>query len=71
LIRRLRWGIVFGDHIVAAAIIGCIVHRADVITLKGSSYRLKNTGIKRLTRGNPTMAAKFAETPPSDVAEVQ
>ena len=43
-----RWGDVFGDQVVAAAMIDRIVHHADVITLKGSSYRLKNTGIDTL-----------------------
>jgi len=43
-----RWGDVFGDHVIAAAMIDRIVHHADVITLKGSSYRLKNTGITTL-----------------------
>jgi DNA replication protein DnaC len=39
---------VFGDQVVAAAMIDPIVHHADVITLKSSSYRLKNTGIDTL-----------------------
>ena len=43
-----RWGDVFGDQVVAAAMIDSIVHHADVITLKGSSYRLKNKGIDTL-----------------------
>ena len=43
-----RWGDVFGDQVVAAAMIDRIVHHADVITLKGSSYRLKNKGIDTL-----------------------
>ena len=43
-----RWGDVFGDQVVAAAMIDRIVHHADVITLKGSSYRLKDTGIDTL-----------------------
>ena len=38
----------FGDQIVAAAMINRIVHHADVITLKGASYRLHNTGIETL-----------------------
>ncbi len=37
------WGEVFGNHVVASAMIYRIVHHAEVITLKGSSYRLKNT----------------------------
>lgn len=36
-----RWGEVFGDDIVAAAMIDRLVHHAEVITLKGDSYRLK------------------------------
>ena len=37
-----RWGDVFGDQTVAAAMIDRILHHADVHTLKGSSYRLKH-----------------------------
>ena len=43
-----RWGDVFGDQVVAAAMIDRIVHHADVITLKGASHRLRNTGIATL-----------------------
>ena len=43
-----RWGDVFGDQVVAAAMIDRIVHHAEVLTLKGSSYRLKDTGIDTL-----------------------
>jgi DNA replication protein DnaC len=39
---------VFGDDVVAAAMIDRIVHHADVLTLKDSSYRLKDTGIDTL-----------------------
>ena len=47
-----RWGDVFGDQAVAAAMIDRIVHHADVITLKGTSYRLKNTGINTTSLTN-------------------
>lgn len=43
-----RWGDVFGDQAVAAAMIDRIVHHAEVLTLKGASYRLRNTGIDTL-----------------------
>jgi DNA replication protein DnaC len=43
-----RWGDVFGDQVIAAAMIDRIVHHAEVITLKGASYRLKNSGIDTL-----------------------
>jgi DNA replication protein DnaC len=42
------WGGVFGDQAVAAAMIDRIVHHADVITLKGASYRLRGRGIDNL-----------------------
>jgi len=42
------WGGVFGDQVVAAAMIDRIVHHADVLTLKGASYRLRNRGIDTL-----------------------
>ncbi len=52
------WGNVFGDQAVAAAMIDRIVHHADVLTLKGASYRLRATGIDSLpsirTTTNPT-----------------
>ena len=35
------WAGVFGDQAVAAAMIDRIVHHADVLTLKGASYRLR------------------------------
>jgi DNA replication protein DnaC len=42
------WGGVFGDQIVAAAMIDRIVHHADVLALKGASYRLRDRGIATL-----------------------
>ncbi|MCE1180420.1 MAG: ATP-binding protein, partial [Micrococcales bacterium] len=38
----------FGDQAVAAAMIDRVVHHADVLTLKGASYRLRNRGIDTL-----------------------
>jgi IstB-like ATP binding protein len=37
----IRWGDVFGDLTIASAMIDRIVHHAEVISLKGNSYRLK------------------------------
>ena len=42
-----RWGEVFVDDTVAAAMIDRLVHHADVIALKGDSYRLKNRDLGR------------------------
>ena len=37
-----RWGEVFGDDVVAAAMIDRLVHHADIVAPKGDSYRLKD-----------------------------
>jgi DNA replication protein DnaC len=42
------WASVFGDQVVAAAMIDRIVHHADVLALKGASYRLRGRGIDSL-----------------------
>ncbi len=42
-----RWGEVFGDEVVAAAMIDWLVHHAEVIALKGDSYRLKDRDLGR------------------------
>lgn len=52
------WGTVFGDQAVAAAMIDRIVHHADVLTLKGASYRLRGRGIDSL----PSIRATASET---------
>jgi DNA replication protein DnaC len=49
-----RWGETFGDDIVAAAMIDRLVHHADVVALKGDSYRLKNRDLGRI----PTVATE-------------
>jgi DNA replication protein DnaC len=43
-----RWGETFGDDIVAAAMIDRLVHHADIVALKGDSYRLKNRDLGRI-----------------------
>jgi DNA replication protein DnaC len=43
-----RWGEVFGDDVVAAAMIDRLVHHAEVVSLKGDSYRLRNRDLGRV-----------------------
>ena len=43
-----RWGEVFGDATVAAAMIDRLVHHAEVVSLKGDSYRLKDKDLGRV-----------------------
>ena len=53
------WGAVFGDQVVAAAMIDRIVHHAEVLSLKGSSYRLR--GRERDTLPSVTLTAEHAD----------
>jgi len=47
-----RWGEVFGDDVVAAAMIDRLIHHAEVISLKGDSYRLKDRDLGRTPAAN-------------------
>jgi DNA replication protein DnaC len=49
-----RWGEVFGDDVVAAAMIDRLVHHAEVIALKGDSYRLRNRDLGRIPAAGTT-----------------
>src|SRR6188508_690835 len=42
-----RWGETFGDEVVAAAMIDRLVHHAEVVSLRGDSYRLKDRDLGR------------------------
>ena len=42
-----RWGEVFGDEVVAAAMIDRLVHHAEVVSLRGDSYWLKDRDLGR------------------------
>ena len=43
-----RWGEVLGDATVAAAMIDRLVHHAEVVSLKGDSYRLRDRDLGRV-----------------------
>jgi DNA replication protein DnaC len=49
-----RWGEVFGDPVVAAAMIDRLVHHAEVLALKGDSYRLKDKDLGRVPTDDTT-----------------
>jgi DNA replication protein DnaC len=50
------WGQIFGDDAVATAMIDRLIHHADILSLKGDSYRLrgKNLGPRPAPPANPT-----------------
>jgi DNA replication protein DnaC len=49
-----HWGEVFGDDVVAAAMIDRLVHHAEVVFLKGDSYRLKDRDLGRVPNASKT-----------------
>jgi DNA replication protein DnaC len=44
------WGEIFGDEVVAAAMIDRLVHHAEILALKGDSYRLRDKDLGARTR---------------------
>jgi DNA replication protein DnaC len=44
------WGEIFGDDVVAAAMIDRLVHHAEILALKGDSYRLRDRDLARPLR---------------------
>jgi DNA replication protein DnaC len=45
------WGEIFGDEVTATAMIDRLVHHAEILSLKGDSYRLKDRELARPGRG--------------------
>jgi DNA replication protein DnaC len=48
------WGEIFGDDVVAAAMIDRLVHHAEIVALKGDSYRLRDRDLARPPRNDRT-----------------
>jgi DNA replication protein DnaC len=48
------WGEIFGDEVVAAAMIDRLVHHAEILSLKGDGYRLRDKEIA--ARPRPALA---------------
>jgi DNA replication protein DnaC len=51
------WGEIFGDPVVAAAMIDRLVHHAEILSLKTDSYRLRD---KKLIGSRPKVATTLA-----------
>ena len=51
------WGEIFGDGTTAVAMIDRLVHHAEILSLKGDSYRLKDRDL------GPPPARQATETP--------
>jgi len=46
------WGEIFGDEVVAVAMIDRLVHHAEILSLKGDSYRLRDKDLGARARAD-------------------
>jgi len=66
---ELKWGEVFGDPVVATAILDRLLHHSHVLTIRGESYRLKEKADdgsitdRRVTTSRERFTAVFGERP--------
>src|SRR5262249_7168823 len=57
------WGEIFGDEVVAAAMIDRLVHHAEILSLKGDSYRLRDRDLGgRPPARKPETASSTSQT---------
>jgi DNA replication protein DnaC len=59
--RFMAWGEIFGDSVVAAALIDRLVHYAEILSLKGGSYCLKDKRLSDHRRRSSAHAASGRE----------
>lgn len=55
-----EWGSVFGDPVVATAILDRLLHHSHVVTIRGDSYRLREKRRSGLLQKSPEPARKSA-----------
>jgi DNA replication protein DnaC len=67
-----EWDEVFGDQVVAAAILDRLMHHSQVVTIRGDSYRLREkrrSGLFRPRAGGPSLAGVGGVPPPTPAKE--
>ena len=57
------WGEIFGDEVTAAAMIDRLVHHAEILALKGDSYRLKDRDLARTPARPPPPTDRARRSP--------
>jgi len=63
----MEWGEVFGDQVVATAILDRLLHHSHVLTIRGDSYRLREkrrSGLIRPQAGGPSSQDSAGQKPP-------
>jgi len=68
----MEWGEVFGDQVVATAILDRLLHHSHVVTIRGDSYRLREkrrSGLIRPQAGGSSSTDSAGLRPPPPVEE--
>ncbi len=68
-----EWDEVFGDQVVAAAILDRLMHHSHVVTIRGDSYRLREkrrAGLFRPHAGGSSSSGIGGVPPPTPAKEV-
>ena len=61
-----EWGTVFGDAVVATAILDRLLHHSHVITIRGDSYRLREkrrAGLLKVSARGPVLNVEKGPAP--------
>jgi DNA replication protein DnaC len=57
-----EWGTVFGDPVVATAILDRLLHHSHVLTIRGDSYRLREKRRSGLIKATAIAGANLTAT---------
>jgi DNA replication protein DnaC len=57
-----EWGKLMNDEVLATALLDRLLHHAEVITINGKSYRMKDRQAARTSKGGKIPAAEAAKT---------
>jgi len=70
-----EWGEVFGDPVVATALLDRLLHHAVVVQIEGSSYRMRQhadllpENLRASPHANPQIAPKRRGRPPKEQSD--
>jgi hypothetical protein len=65
-----EWGEIFGDEVMAAALIDRLVHHCHIVNIRGNSYRMRHHAELHRALGTPRHASR-ADTPPRSRARAK
>ncbi len=60
-----EWGEVFGDPVVATALLDRLLHHAVVVQIEGSSYRMRQHAALLPSAARPSLTAGITDPAPS------